>query len=54
MDAISALVGVASDGANGVFAAILLLVPLAASLLLARHRGRREQPDRPPASEVMR
>lgn len=54
MDSISALVGVASDGATGVFAALVLLVPLAASLLLARHRGVRARAERPPASQAVR
>lgn len=54
MESISALVGGAADGATGVFGAILLLVPLAASLLLARHRGVRARAERPPTSQAVR
>jgi hypothetical protein len=54
MDAIERLFGIAPDGGSGVIEALLLLLPLAASLLLARHRGRREQPSRPPARETGR
>lgn len=52
MDSISVLFGVASGGAAGMLDALLLLVPLAASLLLARHRGIRERSARNPQPEA--
>lgn len=44
MDAIERLLGIAPYGGSGVLEALLMLVPLAASLLLARQRGLRQQP----------
>lgn len=53
MDSISVLFGVASGSAAGLIDALLLLVPLSASLLLARHRGVRERSARIPQPEAL-